>query len=256
MHAAFYRPNEMSISYITPGLVKDILYFCRDLFVRLFQIEYTLGSTTIWRQRLAEVGVLSSELVRSWGVSGVLARSAGVRRDLRLIRSETYGSYYYMNVRSFLGEHGDCYDRFLIRMREMSESLHIVLQVLSTWVEFTADDYLELAGSCRGRESYHFRKSHSSQWCTGMEELIEHFKYFSEGFFVPSGLTYRGVESAKGEFGVILIADGSTRPYRCRIRSPAYIHTQLFGAMCQGHYFADLITIVGSQDIVMGEVDR
>ncbi len=108
----------------------------------------------------------------------------------------------------------------------------------------------------RGREVRSFRRSHNSSWCTGMEELINHFKQYSEGFPVPRGLVYRSVESAKGEFGVVMVADGSVRPYRCRIRSPAYFHTQLFGVLCQGHYFADLITIVGSQDIVMGEVDR
>ena len=108
----------------------------------------------------------------------------------------------------------------------------------------------------RGREIRSFRRSHPSSWCTGMEELIHHFKYYSEGFPVQKGVTYRVVESAKGEFGVMLVSDNSARPFRCRIRSPAYYHTQLFSVLCQGHYFADLITIVGSQDIVMGEVDR
>lgn len=106
------------------------------------------------------------------------------------------------------------------------------------------------------RKHRSFKKQHNSSWCTGMEELINHFKHFSESYYIPKGLTYRSVESAKGEFGVLLLADGSNKPYRCRIRSPAYMHTQLFAPMSQGHYFADLITIIGSQDIVMGEVDR
>lgn len=130
MHAAFYRPNEMSINYVTHGLLRDIIYFIRDLFSRLFQIEYKLSSSTIWRQRLAEIGVINYDMVQDWGVSGVLARSAGYRRDLRFSWGETYGSYYYLAARSFLGERGDCYDRFLIRMREMAESGHIILQVL------------------------------------------------------------------------------------------------------------------------------
>lgn len=108
----------------------------------------------------------------------------------------------------------------------------------------------------RGRSARSFRRSHPSSWCSGMEELIEHFKYFSEGAAVPAGAVYRAVESAKGEFGVLMVSDGSSRPYRCRIRSPAYFHTQLFAPMVQGHFFADMLTIVGSQDIVMGEVDR
>ncbi len=130
MHAAFYRPNEMSINYVTTSLVKDIIFFLRDLFSRLFQIEYKLNSSSIWRQRLSEVGVISPEMVYNWAISGVLARSAGVRRDLRLSWGETYGGYYYLSLTSFLGDRGDCYDRFLIRMREMAESAHIILQVL------------------------------------------------------------------------------------------------------------------------------
>jgi NADH:ubiquinone oxidoreductase subunit D len=256
MHAAFYRPNEMSINYITSGLLKDIVFFCRDLFKRIGQIESRLNSTTIWRARLAGVGVVSPSFVYDWGVTGPLARSAGVRRDLRLNHTETYGGYFYLNVRSFVGENGDCYDRFLIRMREMAESIHIVLQIASNWVEEDCQDWGAVLEVLRGRSARSFRRSHPSSWCSGMEELIEHFKYFSEGASVPAGAVYRAVESAKGEFGVLMVSDGSSRPYRCRIRSPAYFHTQLFAPMVQGHFFADMLTIVGSQDIVMGEVDR
>ncbi len=195
-------------------------------------------------------------MVADWSITGVLARSAGIRRDLRLNWGETYGGYYYLQVRSFIGDRGDCYDRFLIRMREMAESGHIILQILTSWQEVDMEDQVDMFEVYRGREIRSFRRAHNSSWCTGMEELINHFKYYSEGFPVPQGVTYRSVESAKGEFGVTLVADGSARPYRCRIRSPAYFHTQLFSVLCQGHYFADLITIVGSQDIVMGEVDR
>lgn len=256
MHAAFYRPNEMSINYITTTLLKDIIIFCRDLFQRLTQIEATLGSTTIWRARLAHVGTLNPDFVYKWGASGPLARSAGLKQDARISYNETYSSYYYMNVRSFTGTYGDCYDRYLIRMREMAESIHIILQVIDNWVNIEPELYSDVFLTLRARKQRAFRKQHNSTWCTGMEELIEHFKYFSEGFNVPHGVTYRGVESAKGEFGVFLVADGSNKPYRCRIRSPAFYHTQLFAPMTQGHYFADMITVVGSQDIVMGEVDR
>ncbi len=256
MHAAFYRPNEMSINYITPSLLKDILFFCRDLFQRLAQIETTLNSTSIWRSRLTNIGAITPDNALKWGASGPLARSAGLKQDNRLNYNETYSSYYYLNCRSFLGTQGDCYDRFLIRMREMAESVHIILQIIDNWVEFDPDTYSDVFLTLRARKQRAFRKQHNSSWCTGMEELIEHFKYFSEGFAVPQGVTYRGVESAKGEFGVFLVADGSNKPYRCRIRSPAFYHTQLFAPMTQSHYFADLITIIGSQDIVMGEVDR
>jgi NADH:ubiquinone oxidoreductase subunit D len=134
MHAAFYRPNEFSATYLSTGLMKDIVIFCRDIFKRLAQIEYKLNSTSIWRLRLAYVGMLSPTFVYDWGITGVLARSSGVRRDLRLSDGETYDGYSYLEVRSFLGSYGDCYDRFLIRMREMAESIHIILQVISGWV--------------------------------------------------------------------------------------------------------------------------
>lgn len=256
MHAAFYRPNEMSINYITTTLLKDILMFTRDLFQRLTQIETTLNSTSIWRSRLAQVGTLTPDFAFKWGASGPLVRSAGIKQDVRLGFTETYSAYHYLTVRSFVGSQGDCYDRFLIRMREMAESIHIILQVINAWIDVTPEAYADVFLTMRARGQRTFRKQHPASWCSGMEDLIEHFKFYSEGYAVPRGVTYRGVESAKGEFGVFLIADGSNKPYRCRIRSPAFYHTQLFAPMTQGHYFADLITIVGSQDIVMGEVDR
>lgn len=253
MHAAFYRPNELAICNISAGLIKDIIFFCRDLLKRIGQIESHLGSTTLWRARLAYIGIISSELALLWGISGPLSRSAGLRRDLRLNYAETYGSYYYLSIRSFIGEFGDCYDRFLIRMREIAESTHIILQIINKWDIWYNFNVLETIYN-RNFDLYH--KAIGNRWLNSMEGLINHFKYFSEAYFIPSGISYRGVESAKGEFGVFMLADGSNKPYRCRIRSPAYYHTQLFTPMTQGHYFADLITIIGSQDIVMGEVDR
>ena len=256
MHAAFYRPNELSANYITLGLLKDIIFFCRDLFKRLVQIESKLNSTTIWKNRLVNIGILTPHFVYRWGATGVLARSAGIKKDLRLNYSETYSAYYHLNIRSYLGESGDCYDRFLIRMREMAESIHIILQITNEWVTNTTHQYNDVFMNLKARKQRSFRRQHDSSWCSGMEELITHFKYFSEGLVIPSGITYKGVESAKGEFGVLLLSDGSNKPFRCRIKSPAYFHTQLFAPMSQGHYFADIITIIGSQDIVMGEVDR
>lgn len=255
MHAAFYKPNELSVCYITNGLLKDIVFFCRDLIKRLGQIESKLNSTSIWRARLSEIGVVTSEYVTTWGITGPICRSSGIKYDLRLNYAETYGNYYYLNMRSFTGERGDCYDRFLIRMREMSESIHIILQIINNWVYFWQCDS-EIVSLLKSRNVSLFKKHYNSEWCYGMEELINHFKYCSEGYIVPVGLVYRSIESSKGEFGVMMISDGSVKPYRCRIRSPAYYHTQLFTPMSQGHYFADLVTIIGSQDIVMGEVDR
>lgn len=253
MHVALYRPNELTIRYITSYFLKDIVFFCRDILKRIGQIESRLNTTTIWRARLVNIGIIYNENSFSWGITGPLARSAGLRRDLRLNYAETYGNYYYLTIRSFIGENGDCYDRFLIRMREMVESIHIILQIISNWfLNYNTwySYFMQTRNHSGGLVLSNF------DWWQNMEKLIDHFKYFSDGFNLPAGLTYQGIESAKGEFGVLMLTDGSAYPYRCRIRSPAYYHTQFFLPMTQGHYFADLVTIIGSQDIVMGEVDR
>lgn len=255
MHAAFYRPNELNLNYITTNLLKDILIFCKEIFKKLVQIEAKLNYTTIWRNRLCNVGTLNSDYVYNWAASGVLARSINVNRDLRISKSETYSTYKFLNLRSFTGNNGDCYDRFLIRIREMSESTHLIIQVINEWLKNSNINY-DILLTLKYRKQPNFRKQHMQSWYNGMEELINHFKYFSEGLIVPTGITYSAVESAKGEFGVLLIANQNNKPFRCYIRSPAFFHTQLFAPMTQGHFFADLITIIGSQDIVMGEVDK
>ena len=255
MHAAFYRPNELNINYITTGLLKDILIFCKELFKKLIQIETKLNYTSIWRNRLCNVGTLNTDYIYNWAASGVLARSANINRDLRISNSETYSTYKFLQFRSFTGINGDCYDRFLIRIREMAESVHIITQVINNWLKIAPNAY-DFFLTLKYRKQQNFRRQHMNSWYNGMEELINHFKYFSEGFVVPTGITYNGVESAKGEFGVLLTTNHSNKPHRCYIRSPAFFHTQLFAPMCQGHFFADLITIIGAQDIVMGEVDK
>lgn len=255
MHAAFYRPNEININYITVGLLKDILIFGKELFKKIIQIETTLNYTTIWRNRLCYVGILNTNYIYNWAASGVLARSASINRDLRINNSETYSTYKFLHLRSFTGINGDCYDRFLIRIREMAESVHLIIQIINNWLKITPSAY-EFFLTLKYRKQQTFRRQHMHSWYNGMEELINHFKYFSDGFIVPTGITYNAVESAKGEFGVLLTTDHNIKPYRCYIRAPAFFHTQLFAPMTQGHFFADLITIIGSQDIVMGEVDK
>jgi NADH-quinone oxidoreductase subunit D len=177
----------------------------------------------------------------------------GVRKDLRLSRSETYASYWYLSLTSYLGRRGDSYDRFLIRVREMYESVHIVFQVLSNLTDgrtFGSKSFFDLLFRARARQLNRKVKY------TSMEALISHFKKYSEGVRVPRGFTYVSVEAPKGEFGVALVSDGSSKPYRCKIRTPAYHHMHVMPRMLQGHYMADLITVLGSQDIVFGDVDR
>lgn len=269
MHAAFYRPNDISINYITNELLIDIILFSKDLIKRLMMIENKLSMTSIWKYRLVNIGILDYKFVNNWGLSGVLARSAGLLRDLRLSYFETYANYYYLNIRSFIGRNGDCYDRYLIRMREMVESLNIISQVVNnlTYVKKTNNNtsnnltksnetffsYLDYITANNLRSNKKFKQS---TWYVGMEELINHFKYYSNGLDVKKGVTYCSIEAPKGEFGVTLVSDGSNKPYRCKIRGASYYHLQALDTMVQGHFFSDLVTIIGSQDLVMGEVDR
>jgi len=191
-----------------------------------------------------------------------VVRSAGVRKDIRFLRSETYASYWFLSLHSFLGKRGDSYDRFLIRVREMYESVSIVFQVLSnlnndrsstTRSETQKVDFMSFFDFL-----YKVRKNQMNKRTkyTSMEGLIQHFKKYSEGIKVPKGFAYVAVEAPKGEFGVALISDGTSRPYRCKIRTPAYHHMHIMSRMAQGHYMADLVTVLGSQDIVFGDVDR
>ncbi len=275
MHVAFYRPNDLSINYITHDLIFDILLFLKSFFKRATMIENKLLMTSIWKYRLTNIGIFSQEFAIKWGVSGVLARSVGLNRDIRLNLFESYAGYYFLNIRSFLGYSGDCYDRYLIRLREMTESSHIILQIIQNLNILDYEDDLPRIPKVEEEEEDEdeddffdffdqnltdtvkpFKRSDQLSWYTSMEELINHFKYFSGGILPPKGHTYAQVESPKGEYGISLISDGSNTPYKCKIRTPSYYHLQLMDTMIQGSFVSDLITIIGSQDLVMGEVDK
>jgi len=199
-------------------------------------------------------------------VTGPVLRSVGVKKDIRFSRSETYSHYWFLSLQGYLGKRGDSYDRFLIRVREMYESVNIIFQVLTNLTNLT--NYNDKFNNLTINKEVNFfsffdflyaqkykKISHNSKY-TSMETLINHFKYYSEGTKVPRGFVYKAVEAPKGEFGVSLISDGSSLPYRCKIRTPAYHHMQVMPRMVQGHFFADLVTVLGSQDIVFGDVDR
>lgn len=198
----------------------------------------------------------------SYAASGPVIRSVGIRKDMRFYRSETYASYWFLSLHSYLGKRGDSYDRFLIRVREMYESVNIVFQVLTN---LTTRRSINTSSSTSNVDFFSFfeflYKKKKNQLdkktkYTSMENLIQHFKKYSEGTKVPKGFTYAAVEAPKGEFGVSLISDGTPKPYRCKIRTPAYHHMHVLPRMVQGHYMADLVTVIGSQDIVFGDVDR
>lgn len=263
MHAAFYRPNDIDWTGLNHQFFLDVALFSRDCFKTLTEIFTIVTTNRIWKSRLVNVGSLSPTDVLSAGATGPISRSVGVKKDIRFLRSESYAHYWYLSIQGYLGKRGDSYDRFLIRMREMYESLNIVLQILTNLTTISTDTLCSASKTPVSFFSFFdtlyaekaSKLNHNTKY-SSMETLINHFKHYSEGIRVPRGFAYKAVEAPKGEFGVSLISDGTSKPYRCKIRTPSFHHMQLMSRMSQGHYFADLVTILGTLDIVFGDVDR
>jgi len=263
MHAAFYRPNEVNLQSISSFLLEDILDFNKNCFISLNEMHNTLTYNKIWKQRLVNIGTYSYETCINYGLTGVLARCTGIKRDIRLDKLETYANYYYLNFRSYLGQNGDSYDRFLIRMNEMTESLNIMNQVVSKLLK-SKNVKKNIKKNSNVNPHSILKYLNKKSWnhtinkneYVSMEQLISHFKYWSEGFPVKSGWTYKAVESPKGEFGVSLISNNTTIPYKCKVRSPAFHHLQVLPKISKGHFLADLVALMGTIDIVFGEIDR
>lgn len=237
MHAAFIRPG--GLSYDLPfDLLVDIRSFSSNFSECLENIEAMLTSNRIWKERLVDVGIVSSSQALSWGLSGVLLRSTGISWDLR--KSMSYDCYNKLNFDIPVGIKGDCYDRYLLRIEEMVQSIRIINQIL---------DLLEVSFFNKNLKSTSKLISNKSY----MEDLIEHFK-ISTGFLkLKSGETYTATEAPKGEFGVFLIGNSTEIPYRCKIKAPGFGHLQFLNDMCKGHLLADVVTIIGTQDIVFGD---
>ena len=262
MHAAFYRPNDVDWTGLNYQFFLDVALFARDCFKTLTEIYAATATNRIWKSRLVGVGAVNLNDTVSAGLTGPVARGAGVKKDLRFSKSEVYSHYWFLSINGYLGKRGDSYDRFLIRLREMYESLNIVFQVLtnisgtstvSTSETSTNSNFFHLFSALYAEK---FNKLNHSSKYTSMESLINHFKHYSEGIRVPKGFAYKAIEAPKGEFGTSIVSDGTAKPYRCKIRTPAYHHMQVMSRMVQGHYFADLVTVLGSLDIVFGDVDR
>lgn len=265
MHAAFYRPNDIDWTGLNHQFFLDVAFFARDCFKSLTEIFTVLTTNRIWKSRLVNIGSLNITDCFSYGATGPIVRSAGLKKDIRFLKSETYSHYWFLSMQGYLGKRGDSYDRFLIRMREMYESVNIIFQILSNLTALNASDHQLLTKSTHNTNffsffdflySQKFNKLNKNTKYTSMESLINHFKHYSEGSKVSRGFVYKAVEAPKGEFGVSLVSDGSAHPYRCKIRTPAYHHIQIMPRLVQGHFFADLVTVLGSQDIVFGDVDR
>jgi NADH dehydrogenase (ubiquinone) Fe-S protein 2 len=242
MHASYIRPGGVALD-LPQGLLNDIYQFVGQFSARIDEMEELLTNNRIWKQRLVDVGVVTYKTASLWGFTGVMLRGSGVSWDLR--KDRPYEVYDRLSFNVPKGSVGDCYDRYLIRIQEMRESLHIIQQVLNEIPE----------GPIKICDSKYTAPSRSDMK-NDMESLIHHFKYYTEGITVPQGQVYTAVEAPKGEFGVFLVSDGSSRPYRCKIRAPGFAHLQGLNEMAVGHMLADVVTIIGTQDIVFGEVDR
>ena len=244
LHAAYVRPGGVALD-LPLGLCEDIYAFAEQFSLRIDEIEELLTHNRIWKQRLVDVGVVSAEDAFDWGFTGVMLRGSGIAWDLR--KTQPYEVYPELDFDVPVGKHGDCFDRYLIRIEEMRQSLRIIVQVLNKLDDATGpikvDDH-KISPPSRARMK------------DSMESLIHHFKLYSEGYNVPAGETYSAVEAPKGEFGVYLVSDGTNKPYRCKIKAPGFIHLQALDFMSKGHMIADTVTIIGTQDIVFGEVDR
>ena len=242
MHAAYIRPGGVSQD-MPMGLSQDIHAFTTQFASRIDEMEEMLTGNRIWKQRLVDVGRVTRDQALDWGFSGVMLRGSGVAWDIR--KTEPYDIYDRMNFSVPVGTRGDCYDRYMIRVEEMRESLRIIAQCLNDMPTgpVRLDD----------RKITPHSRSDMKQ---SMESLIHHFKYYTEGIVVPAGEVYVTVEAPKGEFGVYLVSNGTHRPYRCKIRAPGFAHLQGLDFMSRGHMLADVVTMIGTQDIVFGEVDH
>ena len=242
LHAAYIRPGGVSQD-LPLGLLDDIYVFSEQFSTRIDEMEELLTGNRIWKQRLVDIGVVSAKDAKDWGFSGVMLRGSGVSWDLR--KTQPYDVYSSIDFDVPVGTNGDCFDRYLIRIEEMRQSLRIISQCINTIPE----------GPVKSSDAKIVTPSRS-QVKNSMESLIHHFKLHTEGFSVPSGETYSATEAPKGEFGVFLISNGSNKPYRCKIKAPGFNHLQALDFMSKGHLVADVVTIIGTQDIVFGEVDR
>jgi NADH dehydrogenase (ubiquinone) Fe-S protein 2 len=242
MHAAYIRPGGVTAD-LPKGLCDDIYNFISQFSYRIDEIEELLTSNRIWKQRLIDIGVVTAKEALNWGFSGVMLRGSGISWDLR--KTQPYEIYDLLDFKIPVGVNGDCYDRFLIRVEEMRESLNIIYQCLN-----------KLPGGPVRVNDKKISSPSRALMKYSMESLIHHFKLYSEGFTVPKGDIYQIVEAPKGEFGVYLLSNGTNKPYRCRIKAPGFLHLQGIDFMAQGHLLADVVTIIGTQDLVFGEVDR
>ena len=246
MHAAYFRPGGVHQD-LPQKLVEDIGKWIDPFLQTVKNLDDLLTPNRIFKQRNVDIGVVSLDDAWAWGFSGVMVRGSGAAWDLR--KSQPYECYADMDFDIPIGKNGDCYDRYLIRMEEMRQSAKIMRQCVDRLMSTERTGPVSnLDGKVVPPKRQAMKRS--------MEALIHHFKLYTEGYRVPAGEIYAAVEAPKGEFGVYLVSDGSNKPYRCKLRAPGFAHLQAMDFLCRGHMLADVSAVLGSLDIVFGEVDR
>lgn len=255
MHAAYHKPvNQFTIN-LDKQLLSDILFFVKNCFVTLNEMHNVLTFNKIWKQRLINIGLLTYEDCRNYSLTGVMARSVGLKKDLRLAKKNSYAIYDTFNLKSFCGHQGDSYDRFLIRMLEMGESLNIINKSCTILV----DKFIQLQDfsyTSKFVNKFLYTKKKNNVPYSSMEDLISHFVNWHTGFSIAKNTAVAYVESPKGEFGVILTSNNTNKPAVCKVRSPSYFNLQCLPKISKGHYLSDLAALIGTIDIVFGEIDR
>jgi len=243
LHAAYFRPGGVHQD-LTKELLEDIDSWAVEFPKVLADIDALLTENRIFKQRNVDIGIVSEDDIQKYGFSGVMVRGSGLAWDLR--RSQPYECYNEFDFEIPVGNNGDCYDRYLVRMEEMRQSVAIIRQAIEK-LNFEDGPVLAPGKLCPPRRV---------EMKQSMEALIHHFKLYTEGFHVPEGEVYASVEAPKGEFGVYLVSDGTNKPYRVKIRAPGYLHLQAMDHMASGHQLADVAAIIGTMDVVFGEIDR
>jgi NADH-quinone oxidoreductase subunit D len=242
LHANYIRAGGVAQD-LPAGLLEDIYKYFADFGKYIDDMEVLLTENRIFKQRLVDIGTVSKAEALDWGFTGPMLRASGIAWDLR--QTEPYEIYDKLDFEIPVGKHGDCYDRYLVRVAEMRQSIKMIRQCCEDMPE-------GIVKIDNNKISPPSRKSMKNS----MEAMIHHFKLYSEGYHVPKGETYQKVEAPKGEFGVYLVADGTNKPYRCHIRAPGFAHLQALEFMSKGHMIADVVAIIGSMDVVFGEIDR
>ena len=242
MHAAYFKPGGVA-NDLPKGLLNDIFLFVTQFKTKLLEIEEFLNQNRIWKKRLVNVGIVTQKNALNWGFSGVMLRGSGIIWDLR--KSNPYEIYSKLNFSIPVGKNGDCYDRYIIRINEIKESLKLIYQCIESLPLGLVNNF-----------NYKICPPLKSDIKRSMESLIHHFKIYTNGFSIIKNEGYLGIEAPKGEFGVYLVSNNTNKPYRCKIKAPGFNHLQALNFMSKYHMIADLVTIIGIQDIVFGEIDR